>query len=247
LYALQLYFDFSAYTDMALGTARLFNINLTQNFNSPYRATSIVDFWRRWHISFSRWILDYIFKPLQMNLRDRKNVGTAIALIVTFLISGIWHGASWCFVVWGGLHGLYLTVSVFYKPLQKKIYKKLRLDKTKIQEIWQIVITFNLVCFAWIFFRANSLADAWYIVTHLFYGNGDSISLILSQNYNELIITITLIILMLIIGREKYQGKSIEIIFTKPAIIRWSCYYIMVMTILLFWVISNQAFIYGNF
>lgn len=247
LYAMQIYFDFSAYTDMALGTARLFNIKLTRNFDSPYKATSIADFWRRWHISFSRWILDYIFKPLQMKLRDRKNVGTAVALLVTFLISGIWHGASWCFVVWGGLHGLYLAASVFYRPLQKKIYKKLRLDKTRIQKAWQIVITFNLVCFAWIFFRANSLADAWYIVTHLFHGNGHSLSFLLSQNHNELTITLILIIFMLIIGREQYQDKLIEIIFAKPAVIRWCSYYIIIMTILLLWVVSNQAFIYGRF
>lgn len=101
LYAFQLYFDFSGYTDMALGSARLFNIHLTPNFNTPYLATSVADFWRRWHISFSRWILDYIFKPLQMRFRDRGTAGTALALFITFLVSGVWHGASWGFVIWG--------------------------------------------------------------------------------------------------------------------------------------------------
>lgn len=158
-YAIQLYCDFSGYTDMALGTARIFNIKLTQNFNNPYLATSVADFWRRWHISFSRWILDYIFKPLQMQWRNSKTWGTASALLVTFIVSGIWHGASWGFVAWGLLHGIYLAVSVFYRPIQKRIHKKLGLEKTVILRVWQSVITFNLVCVAWIFFRANTLCN----------------------------------------------------------------------------------------
>jgi D-alanyl-lipoteichoic acid acyltransferase DltB (MBOAT superfamily) len=106
LFAFQIYYDFSGYTDMALGIARCFNIRLTQNFNVPYAASSIAEFWRRWHISFSSWILDYIFKPLQMRWRDRKTWGTPLALMVTFLVSGIWHGAGWNYLVWGGLHGV---------------------------------------------------------------------------------------------------------------------------------------------
>jgi len=166
-YAFQIYFDFSGYTDMALGTARLFNINLTNNFNSPYLATSIADFWRRWHISFSRWILDYIFKPLQMQWRNGKNWGTAAALLITFLVSGIWHGANWGFVIWGLLHGIYLSCSVFYKPHQKKIHKALHLQKTKTLKVWQIFITFHLVTFAWVFFRANSFIDASYLIKNI--------------------------------------------------------------------------------
>jgi D-alanyl-lipoteichoic acid acyltransferase DltB (MBOAT superfamily) len=101
------------------GCSRMFNIRLTQNFRTPYLATSVGDFWRRWHISFSRWILDYLFKPLQMHWRNLRQAGTVAALIVTFLLSGLWHGASWCFIIWGGLHGLYLACSVVYKPLKR--------------------------------------------------------------------------------------------------------------------------------
>jgi alginate O-acetyltransferase complex protein AlgI len=133
-YAFQIYMDFSGYTDMALGSARLFNINLTQNFNSPYLATSVADFWRRWHISFSSWILDYIFKPLQMQWRNWKNWGTSTAIFVAFIISGIWHGASWGFIIWGGLHGLYMACSIFYKPYQKKLHKLFGIEKTKFFE-----------------------------------------------------------------------------------------------------------------
>ena len=171
LYALQIYYDFSGYTDMALGSARMFNIRLTQNFRTPYLAVSVADFWRRWHISFSRWILDYLFRPLQMHWRNLRQAGTVAALIVTFLLSGLWHGASWCFVIWGGLHGLYLASSVAYKPLKKKFSKRFNLGKSRWYGLWQIVVTFHLVCLAWIFFRSPTVGDAWYVLTHLL-GNG---------------------------------------------------------------------------
>jgi len=169
-YAVQLYMDFSGYTDMALGSARLFNINLTRNFNRPFLATSIADFWRRWHITLYRWIRDYIFNPLQMKWRNQEKAGTAMALVAAFLVSGAWHGASWGYVVWGGLHGLYMASSVYYKPYQKIIYRALHIEKTLVTEVWQWFATFNLVCFAWIFFRANSMEDSWYVVTHIFSG-----------------------------------------------------------------------------
>ncbi len=159
-YAFQIYFDFSGYTDMARGVGRIFGINLTENFNNPYLATSIADFWRRWHISFSRWILDYIFKPLQMGWRDRGRAGTALALLVTFVISGIWHGATWGFVIWGLLHGIYLASSVYYKPYQKKLYKLLKVEKSRWLKWYQVFIIFNLVSFSWIFFRCRSIRDA---------------------------------------------------------------------------------------
>ena len=165
LFALQLYFDFSGYTDMALGIGRLFNIRLTPNFNAPYLATSTADFWRRWHISFSSWILDYIFKPLQFSLRDWPRWGVPAALMVTFLVSGIWHGASWCFVAWGGFHGFYLAAGVLFKKSRVKLCKRLGIEKSAVLRQWQKFVTFHLVCFSWIFFRAASIDDAIYVAT----------------------------------------------------------------------------------
>ena len=167
-FSFQIYFDFSGYTDIALGVARLFNIQLTDNFNRPYLARTIPDFWRRWHITFSRWILDYIFKPIQMELRNWGKWGTSIALLTTFLVSGIWHGANWTFIIWGLLHGFYMVISTLYTPLRKKIYKKLRLNKTAIAGFWQVILTFSLVNFAWIFFRADSLDDAGLVIVQVF-------------------------------------------------------------------------------
>jgi len=164
-YSLQIYLDFSGYTDMALGTALLFNIKLVQNFNKPYLATSIAEFWRRWHISFSSWILDYIFKPLQMSWRNSGKTGVACALLITFIISGVWHGASLGFVAWGALHGIYMVSAVLYKPYQNKLYKYFKVSF----DLWVVKVlrwffTFNMVCFAWVFFRANSLYDAVYVI-----------------------------------------------------------------------------------
>lgn len=246
-YAFQIYMDFSGYTDMALGSARLFNINLTQNFNSPYLATSVADFWRRWHITFSRWILDYIFKPIQMKLRDWKSVGTAIAMIVTFFISGIWHGASWCFIVWGLLHGVYLGTSALYRPLQRKMHKKLGLEKTLLLKIWQIFITFHLVCFAWIFFRANSISDAWYIVTHMIFGVKNVMVILLSQKYDGLMVTITSLFFMYITWKVKNKLDLMTYLFQKPIWLRWVYYHAILLAILFFGVYDDSKFIYFKF
>jgi D-alanyl-lipoteichoic acid acyltransferase DltB (MBOAT superfamily) len=176
MYALQILADFSGYTDMALGVARMFNIRLTENFNSPYFATSIAEFWRRWHISFSRWILDYIFKPLQIEWRKARKVGVVGALLVTFLYSGLWHDVALTFMAWGLLHGVYLTSSVLLKPWREAVYRKVGLANHPWRRALQGVITFNLVAFAWIFFRARSIADGWYIATHLFAGTDTRIT-----------------------------------------------------------------------
>jgi D-alanyl-lipoteichoic acid acyltransferase DltB (MBOAT superfamily) len=237
--------DFSGYTDMALGSACLFNIKLTQNFNSPYLATSAADFWRRWHISFSRWILDYIFKPLQMQWRNWKNWGTAIALIVTFMVSGIWHGASWGFVIWGGLHGFFLACSVFYKPYQKKLHKALGVDKTNLLKIWQILVTFNMVSFAWVFFRANSLKDAVYVISNMLNGlKGLRSGFLLSQGKSGLfIIVLNLSIYIFIFSRF----SSPKAIAYSNSFIRWSLYYSLVLLLLIFHLSSTREFIYFKF
>jgi len=160
LYAAQLYFDFAGYTDMALGLGRAFGIRLTPNFSSPYFARSIAEFWRRWHISLSTWLLDYLFKPIQMGLRHWRTWGTPVALFVTFLASGLWHGANWTFVAWGLFHGAWLAASVLYRPLQRRIHRRLRLTDSKLLAVAQVALTFHFVCFGWIFFRAPTVGDA---------------------------------------------------------------------------------------
>jgi len=244
VYAFQIYFDFSAYTDMALGAARLFNIRLTDNFNSPYLATSIADFWRRWHITFSRWILDYIFKPLQMRWRNAGSVGIAAALLVTFLVSGLWHGAGWGFIIWGLLHGLFMGCSVFYKPYQKKLHGRLGLVKTTRLKVWQVFVTFNLVCFAWIFFRADTMADALYVVQHLFVFSGNQN--LLFSGFREYELAIVLI------GTASYYAcryiytRRVDL-FESKVWLRWGIYYYICLIAVLFCVKRASGFIYFGF
>lgn len=246
-YALQIYFDFSGYTDMARGTARIFGIDLTENFNRPYLARSIADFWRRWHITFSRWILDYIFTPLQMGWRDSGRFGTAAALLVAFLVSGVWHGATWGFVVWGLLHGIYLASSIFYRPYQKRLHQGLGIKKGMWLECWQVTITFNLVCFAWIFFRANNLHDAVYVVGNIFrVYKGLRLDIFTSNGGKNLVVLILSTLLMSALAYSKKE-LSMEAFITSSKIgTRWLCYYYLIIMIMVFDA-GNKSFVYFKF
>ncbi len=260
-YAIQIYADFSGYTDMALGIGRIFNIRLTQNFQSPYLATSVADFWRRWHISFSRWILDYIFRPLQMQWRISRNFGTAAALLITFLLCGIWHGPTAGFIVWGLLHGIYLSVSVFLRPVQKRLHKAMGLERTLGLKVCQIVVTFHLVAFTWIFFRANSLDDALYVVTHLLTGMtayfGNIMDMLQGQGNQKLLLQGILlgkgidslacaffgILAMLLVQRY----GSFIVAYHRPLWLRWSMYIVTVLVILFASMPAPSSFIYFQF
>lgn len=156
----QLYFDFSGYTDMARGIARLFGIKLMLNFNHPYLATGLGDFWRRWHISLSSWFKDYVYVPLGGNRRGEFR--TYINMCLTMLISGLWHGATWNFVIWGAIHALGRTIT---RPLESTSFYKTRIPAPIKQ-----LLTFTIVTFAWVFFRARTLSDACLIVRRMFTG-----------------------------------------------------------------------------
>ena len=154
-YTFQLYFDFSGYTDMAIGISYMFNIVLPFNFNSPYKATSIGDFWHRWHMTLSRFLRDYIYIPLGGNRVGETRLYTN--LLMVFLIGGIWHGAGWTFVVWGCMHGIGIVISRYYSLHFKKLNKFLA---------W--FLTFNFVNIAWIFFRANDMNSAFKVLGAMF-------------------------------------------------------------------------------
>jgi alginate O-acetyltransferase complex protein AlgI len=245
LYALQLYCDFSGYTDMALGVARCFGIRLTQNFNNPYASRSIAEFWRRWHISFSRWILDYIFKPLQFALRDLGAAGSAIALIVTFLISGIWHGVGWTFVVWGLIHGVYMSFSIYTRPVRKALHDRVWRGRPTLSKAWQMFVTVHLVLFSWVFFRAPSLSDALYILTHLGSGlYGTRSLLFLNGVYNLLVLGLG----AAVVGWVDTVGRGrIEDLLERPVWCRWPAYYALAAAILLFATERRGTFIYFQF
>lgn len=244
-YAFQIFMDFSGYTDMALGSARLFNINLTNNFNSPYLATSIKDFWRRWHISLSRWILDYIFEPLQMKFRTWGNWGTTVALLVTFLLCGIWHGANWNYVIWGGIHGVYLVAAFIYKPYQKKLHEALSVEKSIFLKTWQIFVTFNLVCLAFVVFRTDTIEDAIYVLMNIFNNSNNNPSgFLLSQGSFSLIaIGLSLALYMGVsLNIDRFKSR-----FINNSALRWFLYIAFIFYIISFAVSAKSSFIYFGF
>ncbi|MDB6088997.1 MAG: Peptidoglycan O-acetyltransferase [Gammaproteobacteria bacterium] len=155
-YALQLYFDFSGYSDMAIGVSRLFGITLPLNFNSPYKAANIIDFWRRWHMTLSRFLRDYLYFPLGGNRRGpmRRHLN----LLLTMLLGGLWHGAGWTYVVWGGLHGCFLIVNHGWQALRGSLGWHIR--STWITRGMSIAVTFTSVLVGWVFFRAASISAA---------------------------------------------------------------------------------------
>ncbi len=159
LFALQIYGDFAGYTDIARGVSRLFGIDLCLNFRQPYLATNITEFWRRWHLSLSSWLRDYLYIPLGGNRKG--TLKTYRNNMITMLLGGLWHGASWNFVIWGGLHGVFLSVHKFFskgKKIQLSVYPTSH--KTRLNWMLKSFITFNLVCLTWIFFRAQTTSGA---------------------------------------------------------------------------------------
>lgn len=158
LFAFQIYGDFSGYTDMALGISKLFGIELTTNFKTPYFARSIPDFWKRWHISLTTWFKDYLYIPLGGNQK-----GLTITLrntVIIFLVSGFWHGANWTFICWGLINALYFIPYVFFKTDPKT-------ERYSIADYFQMLFVFTCICFSWIFFRANNLTEACAYITHI--------------------------------------------------------------------------------
>lgn len=258
LFTVQIYCDFSGYSDIAIGASRLLSINLVPNFKSPYFSFSIREFWSRWHMSLSTWFRDYLYIPLGGNRVGK--VRHHINLMITFIVSGFWHGANWTFLIWGGLHGLYQVIENVLFPWRKKspLGKKAETGKlvgclSGIWWIFNVIITFLLVSFAWIFFRANSIQDAYYFIYNMFNGLGD-IHNYIYKGYAlfgsvDLVIYIGLPILVLII----YELASINMEFmlkikSKPFIIRWMFYLFLMIIILVFSDKGEGAtFVYAKF
>ena len=254
LFAFQIFCDFSGYSDIAIGAARVMGFNLMQNFKRPYFSKSISEFWHRWHISLSTWFKDYLYIPLGGN---RVSVPRwYINLLITFVISGLWHGANWTFFLWGLLHGVYLVIGYVFKPIKQTIVSFTHLDKLPlIHRFIQIVITFSMVCFAWIFFRANNVNDAFYIISHLF----DASANVLSYQYLketlvamgiivlDMQIAVGAILLMEIVHLIQRKHSITEILFKIPMPVRWAVYYIFVLSILIFGKMGVSEFIYFQF
>ncbi len=259
LFAFQIYCDFSGYSDIAIGVAQVFGINLMQNFRRPYFAKSIRDFWQRWHISLSTWFRDYLYLSLGGSRTTRWRWYYNITIV--FLISGLWHGANWTFVIWGALHGSYYLFSYWTRNIRPRLTQFFMLDKIPyVHKILRVLFIFHIVLFGWIFFRANTLSDALFIITHLFTGVGGVFNRIWELgitpgifNYgfelplSEMFIGMCAIIILGIHHLIQREQSARAWFNTKPIWIRWTIYYGLVIWILVFGYLEPSEFIYFQF
>jgi len=225
-FTFQIYCDFSGYSDIAIGTARLFGIKLNRNFNVPYISTSFTEFWKRWHISLSSWFRDYVYISLGGN-----RVGKLINyrnLIITFIVSGLWHGANYTFIVWGAIHGFLLIVEKFFADLKSGI---------SINRIIKIIVTFFITNITWVFFRSNNISEAFSILKNATDLNMDLNSTIysfrgLGIDFFELLMMCSLILLIICI--EFFEDKTKKLTFYKSNRIQFIWIQILIFFILFF-------------
>ncbi len=251
-FAFQIYCDFSGYSNIAIGAAEVLGFKLVKNFERPYLATSVADFWHRWHISLSTWFRDYLYIPLGGNHASVWR--WCLNIFITFLVSGLWHGANWTFVVWGSLHGFYYLFSKATQTLRKRCVLALGFGQIPaLHKIFQIIITFALVCFAWIFFRASNLNDAVFIISQLFTGWGKVQAAGMQGQQDigltvgEFIFALGLIFFLLWVNVVE-QKEDIRVMLARnhPAI-RWVVYALMVLFIMNFGIDAPIPFIYFQF
>ncbi len=250
-FAIQIYCDFSGYSDIAIGTAKIMGYNLMENFRQPYLSKSVGEFWRRWHISLSTWFRDYVYIPLGGNRVPRWHWYTN--LMIVFLVSGLWHGASWTFVLWGALHGLYLVLETWTGRIRAKVAEALHLQtRPVVQAVVSVVVTFNLVSFAWIFFRANSISDAFLIVSNLTQISTRTDILapwrgIVEVPTLEMFIALGLIALLGAVNFIQNHGLQIPNILVRPIWVRWAAYLFLALAIMNLGVSAETPFIYFQF
>ncbi len=251
-FAFQIYCDFSGYSDIAIGAAQVMGFRLMDNFNRPYFAKSIAEFWKRWHISLSTWFRDYLYIPLGGN--RAKTWRWQFNLFVTFLVSGFWHGANWTYVIWGALNGFYLISSIWTHNLRQTVCRVTTLDRyPTLHKYVKVAITFPLVCVAWIFFRAKGVHDAWFILTHLqnvhrgFHLIGAWQLLQMGLSRYDLTVAVVAIIIMESLHAIQRHCKIRHMLAEKPIWLRWSVYYVLVVGIIFFGVFEQRSFIYFQF
>jgi alginate O-acetyltransferase complex protein AlgI len=251
-YAFQIYCDFSGYSDIAIGISRMLGFKSMDNFDYPYFSKSMTLFWNRWHISLSTWLRDYLFLPIAYAVMrpiktprlykiKAETWGYVIGMFVTMFLGGLWHGAHWTFVMWGSLHGLYLVIGFTTKKARKKLVKKIKLNKIPwLRHFISVFITFNLVSFAWIFFRAESFAKAFNYIK-------DIRLVIPGQGTVHLLYNIILVGLFILVEiLYKNRGK-IEWMQRIPAVVKIASFALFICLIIVFAVDTSNEFIYIQF
>ena len=245
-YTIQLYADFSGYSDMAIGFARLLGFNIIKNFDYPFFSQNIAEFWRKWHISLTSWLTEYLFTPLNIAFRNMGRAGMILAILINFTVIGIWHGANWTFVLFGFLHGCLFIPLI----LRGTVNNKREIDKTQllptVRQAANITLTFSLVMFSLILFRSPSIADALIYFQRMADPSLLSIpTIILKYRAIATLLFVFLMILMEWLNRDKHFALAeIGLNWSRP--VRWLCYYLGIMFIF-FFASLGQNFIYVQF
>lgn len=245
-FAYQIYCDFSGYSDIAIGSARVLGFRLMENFNTPYYAGSISEFWQRWHISLSSWFRDYVYIPLGGNRVSRPRwYGN---LLATFALSGLWHGASWTYVIWGVLNGIYLVGGVITKQMQNRIFQFLGMFEANcFRKAICVAITFILVCAGWVVFRAKDLSDAWHIYTHFWKGWDWGAIRTEHLGLRQLVVAVFSIVTLELLQMLQGRISMSELLAERSLTLRWSVYLGCVLVLVLFGVFRSGQFIYFQF
>ncbi len=256
LFAFQIYCDFGGYSTIAMGAAKVMGFQLTDNFDSPYLARSVAEFWRRWHVTLNTWFRDYVYIPLGGNRKGR--VRKYLNCLIVFGLSGLWHGAEWSFVIWGLLNGVYQVIGSLLKPLRDKLVTCFGLNRSSFShKLYQTVITFVLVDFAWLFFRADNMTVALQMLDSVWHA--DNLHIIadgslyrLGLEWKSYMIMMLSIVVLLVVDCLKYCGISVrQFIYKQELWFRWMVYIAGVLIILIFGMwgagYNEQGFIYFQF
>jgi D-alanyl-lipoteichoic acid acyltransferase DltB (MBOAT superfamily) len=250
LFSIQLFADFSACSDIAIGCARMLGINLTENFKQPHFAVSISDFWSRWHITLSTWLRDYIFVPLCKGKKKRSEI--YFAIVITFLVSGIWHGAAWNFVLWGLIHGFYRVFGDYTKHFRGKMASFIQLDRSPVLHKWvKITITFLLVCFSRVFFRSDSVTHAFenaqlFLTINSWRPSGIVKAFEIFSLLDLVIFIFFFIIVQIFQFIERKNVSTWEWLSQGSIFARFAFYIFIIVSVLVFGV-SGKGFVYGGF
>lgn len=240
-FAFQIYCDFSGYSDIAIGAARVMGFDLMKNFNRPYFASSISEFWKRWHISLSTWFKDYLYISLGGNRVAVPRM--YFNLFIVFLISGLWHGANWTYVIWGALNGFYLVAAIMRDRFIAKYKFEIPGSKGLAGKSFNILFTFVLICFSWIFFRASNVSDAFLIIQKMASFDGP-----LYSTYPTMFFCLLSIIMLLAVeAKQEYFRGSFSFMNNRNPVIRYSTYIFLLLMILLMGVFDGGQFIYFQF
>ena len=241
-FGFQIFCDFAGYSNIAIGTAQVMGFKLMTNFRRPFFAISIADFWQRWHISLTTWFRDYLFIPMSRNKTKQRRL---LNIVYVFLICGLWHGANWTFVAWGGIHGFYQVFGFYTKKIRNKISDKIFGRFKNMQIFYKMVITFNLCILALIFFRSHTFEDAIYIIQNILSYNANWSNI--GFDKTQFSIGFTLILFLYFISILQSRMKLRNYLTSKPLILRLSLYIIFTISIFILGIFNQDQFIYFQF